>query len=287
MEIKIVLPNKGRLSKPSLNLLLKAGIIPFFEKTNQLYIQTIIPDVSVVFIRASDIPRFVEAGAADLGITGYDFIVESQAKVVELLDLEFGKAKLVLAKPEKSKIRSVGEINPKTRIATKFPVITKNFLLKNRKKAKILRISGACEIMPSLGVADLIVDVTSTGATLKTHKLEVVEEVMDSSARLIANKNSLNTKRKKIEELTLAIKSVLYAKRKKLIMMNVPEKNLQKVLKVIPSMAGPTLAKVESPTPMWEVYSVVDENETYKIITAVKNAGARDILILPIEKIVP
>ena len=287
MEIELAIPSKGRLNQPTLRALSRAGIMLVDKNERMLYARTTDPDIGIIFVRATDIPKFVEEGAADVGITGYDFIVDSKANVEELLDLGFGRAKIVLAAPEKSKIKNVTDIKTGSRVATKFVNLTQNYLKEKRKSCEIVKISGAAEIMPYLGVADLIVDTTSTGTTLKAHGLNIVDTILESSARLIANKPSLLKKKAKIRELILAFESVMRAERKKLVMMNVPEKALKQVINALPAMTGPTLAKVESVEPMWEVYTVIDEKEVYKIVSLVKKAGARDIIVMPIERIVP
>lgn len=246
-----------------------------------------IPWLSIVLARASDIPTLVEGGAVDLGVTGYDYVVESGAEVAELLDLEFGGCRIVLAAPEESGIESPRNLTAQTRIATKYPSIAGNYLKVKGMKAKIVKVSGAVEITPLMNVAEAVLDIVDTGATLKIHGLRIVEEVLRSSARLIVNKKALAEKGEKIKEITTALRSVLMARKKKLLMMNVPEEALQRVLGVLPSMGGPTLAKVEAPVPMWEVYSVVEEGEIPHVISSVKTAGARDIIVLPVERVVP
>lgn len=287
MEIQIAVPNKGRLREPTLRALERAGIVLMDIDERMLYAKTMDPEVRVIFIRASDVPRFVEEGAADLGITGYDLIMESNANVEELLDLGFGRARVVVASSGKSEINTVRDVKPGMRVATKFSNLARRYFEGKNKAVGIVKISGAAEIMPYLGVADLVVDVTSTGTTLGTHGLRIIDDILETSTRLIANKQSLVDKGAKIREIILAFESVMRAERKKLIMMNVPEKALAMVKKALPSMAGPTLAKVESIEPMWEVYSVVDEREVYKVVNNLKKAGARDILVIPIERIVP
>jgi ATP phosphoribosyltransferase len=286
MEIQIAVPNKGRLREPTLRALERDGIVLMDIDERMLYAKTMDPEVRVIFIRAQDIPRFVEEGAADLGITGYDLIMESNANVEELLDLRFGRARIVLASSGKSEINSVSDVKPGMRVATKFSNLARRYFEAKNKPVGIVKISGAAEIMPYLGVADLVVDVTSTGTTLGTHGLQIIDDILESSTRLIANKKSFVEKDAKIREIILAFESVMWAERKKLIMMNVPEKALAMVKQALPAMAGPTLAKVESIEPMWEVYSVVDEREVYKVVNNLKKAGARDILVIPIERIV-
>ena len=286
-EIILAIPSKGRLRKPTLRLLARAGVSPLNEHSRVLYAPTSIPWIKLVAARASDIPRLVAEGAASLGITGHDFVVESQARVDEVLDLQFGFSRMVLAVPEDSPIRSPSDLTGNVRIATKFPSIASSYLKGRGLKARIVYVSGAAEIAPKLGIADAIIDITSTGLTLRIHGLKIVDEILSSTARLIANPEFLRAEPGLVDEVATALSSVLRARRKKLLMMNVPEEKLREVVKLIPSMGGPTIARVESDPPMWEVYFVISEEEVYQVINAVKAAGARDILVLPIERIVP
>lgn len=288
-ELLLALPNKGRLYEPTLRALNRAGIILLDRNQRALFARTSDSELRVIFIRSADIPRFVERNIASLGITGYDFIIDSGADVVDLLDLGFGKAKVVVAVPERSEVQSVEEIKDEAKVATKLTHLAEDFFRKRGVRVSMVRISGAAEIMPFLGISEVIVDVTGTGATLQAHGLRVVGEVLDTSARLIANRESLQDPcwREKIREIRTAFESVLRAEGKRLVMMNVPDKVLPIVTTILPSMSGPTVAKVESSEPMWEVYSVVDEKDLYQVVNAVKKAGARDILVVPIERIIP
>ena len=286
-EIELAVPNKGRLREPTMDMLRKAGIIPIDLDEQALYARTVDPEIRLVFVRAADVPKFVEEGVADLGVTGYDFVVDSGADVEELLDLRYGSAKIVVAVPESSGIASIDDIPEGAKVATKLVNIARKFFDERGKWVEVIRISGAAEIMPHLGVSQVVVDVMSTGATLKTHGLRVIHVIMETSARLIGNRESISRKRAKVLEIVMAIESVMRAQGKKLIMMNVPQEVLSIVTMILPAMAGPTVAKVEAPEPMWEVYSVVDEDEVYRVVSAVKKAGARDILVIPIERIIP
>ena len=287
MIIELAVPNKGRLREPTLRALTQAGITLLDKDKRILYAKTTDPEIRLIFVRAIDIPRFVEEGAADLGVSGYDYVIDSQAQVKELLDLKFGHAKVVIAVPDKSPIKTINDVKPGVKVATKLMNLSRSYFDAKRKQINLIKISGAAEVMPHLGVADVIVDITSTGTTLKTHGLRILDEILETSARLIANKQSFIKKRAKIREFVLAIESGMRAQKKKLVMMNVPDKALQIVTMILPSMGGPTIAKVEAPEPMWEVYSVIDEREIYKVVNSVKKAGARDILVIPIERIVP
>ncbi|MCD6443972.1 ATP phosphoribosyltransferase [Candidatus Bathyarchaeota archaeon] len=281
----LALPNKGRLHEPALDLLEKAGIRVIDR--GMLYGRTNDPEINVIFARAADIPSLVEAGAADLGVTGHDYVVEADADVEELLDLEFGRAELVLAVMRNSGIEDLSDLKPGLRVATKYVNIASNFFRRLGLEAEVIRITGAAEVMPHLKVADAIIDISSTGTTLKTHGLKPLKVILESSARLIANKKSLEVKRDKLMEIKLAIESVLRGKGKKLLMMNVPDRFLKDVLSVLPAMAGPTIAEVESEERMWEVYTVIDEDEVYRVVNLVKKAGAKDLLVIPIERVIP
>jgi ATP phosphoribosyltransferase len=285
MGVVLALPNKGRLHKPALDILTEAGI-RVLDK-GKLYGRTNDSELDVIFARAADIPRLVGLGAADLGITGHDYVVEANVEVEDLLDLKFGRASLVLAVKENSGIETIRDLKPGLKVATKYVNIASRFFNSLSLKVEIIPITGAAEIMPHLNVADAIVDVSSTGTTLKIHGLKPIEVLLESSSRLIANRDSLKVKNDKIIEVKLALESVLKAKGKKLLMMNVPDRFLNKVLAVLPAMAGPTVAEVRAEEKMWEVYTVIDEDEVYKVINLAKKAGARDLLVMPIERVIP
>ncbi len=285
--LRIALPNKGRLHAPSVDLLNRAGVKILDSSDRQLFANTIDRDIQILFARAFDIPAFVYKGVADVGVTGYDVVQENGYDVDILLDLRFGSAKLVVAVPENSGIDGIDDLPENARIATEFPNLTKKFFNSVGKKVEIVKVSGATEITPHIGIADAIVDLTSTGTTLKVNRLKVIAEILSTSAVLIANRKSLKEKKSKIEKVVLAIKSVLMAENKKLVMMNVPEEIIEEIKKIMPGMAGPTIARVASKEPMLAVHAVVDEKDVYEIITKAKKIGARDILVLPIERIIP
>ena len=281
----MVVPSKGRLKETTLELLEQAGIKPAYLDSRALIVPSNKPNLDIVFARPEDIPWIVESGAAEIGITGHDYVVESGRDVVELLDLGYGKSRLVLAVPASSGIEKPEELPQGARIATKFVNIAEEYIKKKNLKLKIVKISGSAEIMPGIGAADAIIDITSTGTTLKLHGLVPIDTILVSSARLIARKDVASSR--DVETIKLMIECVLKAKKKKLLMMNVPDKVLNDVLKVLPAMSGPTISKVESEEPMWEVMVAVDEDELGELIVNVKRAGARDILVLNIERLIP
>jgi len=286
MKIKIAVPSKGRISDPSIELLERAGLGLIDKNNRKLISKTFNENIEVMFARASDIPEFVNDGVADMGITGVDLIKENEADVCELLDLRFGKTKLVLAAPEDSGIDSVGDIREDMKIATEFPVLTEKYLKENDLDLKIVKLSGSTEAAPFIGIADLITDLTSTGTTLKMNHLKIIDTILDSSIMLIANNESLKNKKELIESVSTSINGVLDAARKKLIMMNVDEADLNKVKDVMPSMGGLTISEVLSEKRTVAVQAVIDEKEVFDLVNDLRNAGARDILVVPIERII-
>ena len=286
MKLKIAIPSKGRISNPSIAILEKAGLGLKDNANRKLISATFNKDIDVMFARASDIPKFVEDGIVDMGITGVDLIKESQANVKQLVDLSFGQTKLVLASPEDSNINSIDDLTSDMSVATEFPTLTKKYLNKHVLNSKIITLSGSTEIAPLIGIADLITDLTSTGTTLKMNHLKIVDVILESSIKLITNEKSFNTKKDLVEAVSTSIKGVIEAERKKLVMMNVKNKDLDKVKEVMPAMTGPTISEVLSKEETVAVQAVIDEDIVFELVNDLRNAGAKDILVVPIERII-
>ena len=286
MKLKIAIPSKGRISDPAVNILEKAGLGLKDASNRKLFSSTHNKDIDVMFARAADIPEFVAEGICDMGITGLDLIKEAEADVKILNDLKFGQTKLVLASPENSDINSIKDLKDGMTVATEFPNLTKKYFEENNLDIKIVKLTGSTEIAPFIGVADAITDLTSTGTTLNMNHLKIVEIILESSIKLIANNDSYNEKTNLVEAVSTSIKGVLEAERKKLVMMNVAKDKLCDVQKVMPAMSGPTISEVLSEEETMAVQAVVDEEEVFELINDLRNAGARDILVLPIERII-
>ncbi|MDD2439557.1 MAG: ATP phosphoribosyltransferase [Methanosarcinaceae archaeon] len=285
--IRIAIPNKGRLHEPSISIFNDAGL-PINGTSRKLFAKTTDPEISILFARAADIPEYVQDGAADVGITGIDLVTECDAEVKTLLDLKFGKAKLVLAVPNESVLETPADLQGK-KVATEFPKITARYFEEKGIKVEVIKVSGACEMTPHVGIADAIVDISSSGTTLMLNRLRVIEQVFSSSVYLIANKESYKTK-EKIQDIKTAFESVLNAKERRYLMMNVPETALKAVKEVLPGMSGPTIMKVESSKagePIVAVHAVVDAALIFTLVNNLKKVGARDILVIPIERIMP
>lgn len=283
--IRIAIPNKGRLHDPTVSLLKEAGLPVIEGGKRKLFAKTSDPEITYLFARAADIPEYVQDGAADVGITGLDLIHETGSDVDILLDLKFGAANLVLAVPEDSPISSAKELEG-MRVATEFPNITAKYFENLGVNIEVVKVSGACEMTPHVGIADAIVDISSSGTTLVTNHLKMIEKVFTSSVYLIANKKTQKNN-DKIGQIQTAIESVIRAKGKRYLMMNVPMGSLETVKKVLPGMAGPTVMKVESDDSVLAVHAVVDESSIFATVDELKKVGAKDILVVPIERMMP
>lgn len=283
--VRIALPNKGRVYEPIMNLFEGAGLHVIEHSERSLFAKTVDENITLLFARSRDIPRYVANGAADLGITGEDFIHESGVDVEVLLDLGMGKADLVLAVPDESNIDAVEQLAGK-KVATEFPEVTRKFFESRGVNVHIVEVCGATEITPHIGVADAIVDLTSSGTTLSINHLKIISHVLRTTQKLIASKECMARDGKMVSEITLALQSVMEAKGKRYLMMNVPESALEAVKKKLPGMSGPTVMRVEATSSMCAVHAVVHEKEIYKVVNDLKDVGARDILIVPIERIV-
>jgi ATP phosphoribosyltransferase len=281
--MRIAVPNKGRLHDPTMELLDRAGIQVIDGADRKLYADTVDPDISVLFARAADIPEYVADGAADLGITGLDQIREAgPVNVEEMLDLEYGRCRLVVAAPEADGVGSVEELDGKT-VATEFPNLTYEFFADRGVEVDIVEVTGATELTPHVEMADAIVDITSTGTTLQVNRLEVVDEVLASSVYLVGRSDAVGTE--KARQVHTALESVLAAEDRRYLMMNVPEDELDAVREVIPGLGGPTVMDIDG-SDMQAVHAVVDEREVFETINRVKEAGASDILVTEIERLV-
>jgi ATP phosphoribosyltransferase len=284
--VRLAIPNKGRIAAPIMDLVEKSGLHLAESGTERrLITRTLDPHVEILFARPVDIPEYVATGAADIGITGHDMVIERQSDVEELLDLQLGKAKLVLAVHEDSPVTSVKQLAGK-KIATEFPVITRTYFEKHNVKVNVVLVGGACEATPHLGIADAIIDLSSSGTTLKTNRLRVIDEVLVTSTFLIANHEALRAKREKIDEIHLALESVIRARGQCYLMMNVKRSSLDTVKKVLPGLSGPTVMDVASSEGLVAVHAVVNEERVYMLINQLKRAGAKDILVMAIQRMI-
>lgn len=247
-------------------------------------------EIECVLIRAQEMARYVQDGVLDAGLTGYDWIVETNADVIEVAELVFSKVsrrpvRWVLCVPENSPVQSVKDLEGK-RIATEAVGITQRYLEKHGVKAKVEFSWGATEVKPPR-LADAIVEVTETGSSLRANNLRIVDEVLTSTPRFIANRESYKDpwKRQKIEDIILMLRGAMAAEGKVSLMMNVPRAKLQDVIAVLPALQKPTVADLSDPN--WvAVITVCDESVVRHIIPKLKAAGAQGIVEQPVTKLI-
>lgn len=281
--MRIAVPNKGRLHDPTVDLLERAGLPIIDGADRKLYADTVDPDVSVLFARAADIPEYVADGAADLGITGLDQVREAGvAGVEELLDLGFGQCRVVLAVPEDGDVDDIDDLAGGT-VATEFPHITKQYFEAAGVEATVVTVSGATEVTPHVDMSDAIVDITSTGTTLRMNRLHEIDEILRSSVHLIAREDVLDTP--KVDQILTAFEAVLSAEGKRYLMLNAPRDRLDEIRDRIPGLGGPTVMDIAGDD-MVAVHAVVDERDVFETINDVKEEGASGILVTEIERLI-
>ena len=284
--LRIALPNKGRLADEARELFTDAGL-EIRAAGPRALTASLGGEFQALFVRAQDIPEFVADGAADAGLTGHDLVRESGRVVDELADLEFGRCRLAVAARDDSGIVSIDQLPEDSRVATVFPRITREFFEGRGQRVEIVPMSGAAEIAPHLGIADVIVDLVSTGSTLRVNGLREVGTVLESTSRLIATPGVRATaeRARALDELVGALASVLAARGKRYVMANVPRSRLDEVRRVVPGLNGPTVIDIMNGGDHVAVHSVVASASIYRTIADLKALGAEGILVTRIERL--
>ncbi len=288
MELKLGIP-KGSLQESTVKMFKKAGYS--INISSRSYFPSIDDDdITCMLIRAQEIPKYVEQGVLDAGLTGYDWIVENGSDVEEICELIYAKQGLrpirwVLAVPNDSDIREVRDLEGR-HIATEAVGLTKSFLEKNNVNASVEYSWGATEVKaPEL--VDAIVEITETGSSLRANNLRILETVLESTTRFIANKEAYadTEKKEKIDKLSLLLQSALLAEEKVGIMLNIREEDLDKMVDILPALKGPTVSKLT--TEGWvALTTIVDEHTVRDLIPELRKNGAEDIIEYPLNKVV-
>jgi ATP phosphoribosyltransferase len=285
--IRIALPNKGRLADGARELLERAGLE--IELQDRALQASLGGEFLALFVNARDIPEFVADGAADLGITGGDLVAEAGRPVRTLLDLGFGRCRLAVAARDDSGITSIDHVPAGARVATVFPKVTRAYFARLGRAVTLVPVSGAAEIAPHLGVADIIVDLVSTGSTLKVNGLVEVATVLESAALLIVREEVLGDAacRRSVHELVAAVESVLRAQNRRYLMANVPRRSLAELKRILPGISGPTIVDVLDGGDFVAAHAVVEQRDIYRTIAELKQVGAVGILVTKIERLMP
>ncbi|HSB52225.1 MAG TPA: ATP phosphoribosyltransferase [Dissulfurispiraceae bacterium] len=287
--LKLGLP-KGSLQESTLRLFRKAGY--HITVSSRSYYPVIDdPEIASMLIRAQEMARYVEDGVLDCGLTGKDWILEQNAEVVEIAELQYGKegfkpVRWVVAVPVESKIKSLKDLEGK-RVATELMGFTKRYLKSKGIKAEVDFSWGATEVKPPY-LADAIVELTETGSSLRANNLRIVETIIESTTRFVANKRAWQDKwkRRKMENIALLLRGALAAEEKVGLKMNVPEKSFKRVLTLLSAMHSPTISQL-SDAGWYAVDVVTDERIVRDLIPKLKSAGASGIVEYQLNKVIP
>lgn len=282
-RLRIALQKSGRLSDDSLKLIKECGI-SFNNGAGKLKAEADNFPAEFLFLRDDDIPGYVADGVADAGIVGENVMVEKNQHVVIAQKLGFSKCRLSIAVPRGQDYAGVQDLQ-NVSIATSYPKILSNFLQEHGIRADIHEISGSVEIAPSIGLANAVCDIVSSGSTLMSNGLKEVETIFRSEAVLIASADLPDAKQQILDSWIFRIKSVQAAKNNKYILLNAPNEKLPDIIRVLPGMKSPTIVPLAMSG--WSsVHSVINENQFWQIIEDLRAAGAQGILVVPIEKMI-
>lgn len=287
MTLRLAIPNKGRLSERSIEILKLAGLEIENGDERRLYANVKRQDLAVMFLRAQDIVKFVHKGAVDVGITGLDIVMESGLDVVIPYELNFGRCRLSVAVPENMDVSRPEDLPDGLVVATSFPNLTRKYFEKLGKNVEIASIAGAAEITPHLGVADIIVDLVSSGSTLKMNHLKELAVIAESQAVVIANRKAYDSHEQQVQEIISAMLSVTEAENKKYLMADVPKSSLDEVKRTFPGIAGPTIMNIIGRDDVVAVHVVISKSDAFDAINKLKRMGATGILLVPIDRMVP
>lgn len=281
--LRLAIQKSGRLSEDSLVLIKECGV-SFTQASGKLKAESHNFPLELLFLRDDDIPQYVANGIADIGIVGENVMAEAGEQVELIERLGFGKCRLSIAVPRDFQYHSLADLNG-LQMATSYPKILQNYLQRHHIQAHLHEISGSVEIAPSIGLAQAICDIVSSGSTLISNGLKEVETVFKSEAVLIGTPNLNAEKQEILGQLLFRAQSVRKANDYKYILMNVPDKAIAEISAILPVLKSPTVLPLAMEG--WSsLHSVVKEDEFWKVIERLKNAGAEGILVVPIEKMI-
>ena len=282
-KLKIAIQKSGRLNTDSLNLLNKCGI-KIDNYKDQLKVSSRNFPIEVYFLRNSDIPKYISDGVVDLAIIGENLLIEKDFDIDVIEKLGFSKCKVSIAVPKEVEFNSISYLND-LKIATSYPNTLKKFLNKNNISADIHVINGSVEIAPNIGLSDAICDIVSSGSTLYKNNLKEVFVINESQAVLAGNKQVLESNKYLLEKFLFRIRAVLKAKESKYILLNAPNDKINAISEILPVLKSPTVLPLNKEG--WSsLHSVINDNTFWEVIDKIKEAGAEDILVCPIEKMV-
>lgn len=281
--IRLAIQKSGRLSDDSLKLIRECGI-SFISTSSKLKTEATNFPLEILFLRDDDIPGYVADGVADIGIVGQNVLVEEGLQALSVKNLGFSKCRLSLAVSKGEAYADVTSLQGKS-IATSYPNLLQEFLTSKGVQADIHTISGSVEIAPSIGLADAVCDIVSSGSTLISNGLREVETVFKSEAVLISNQNLDAVKNRLLQQLLFRMEAVQQAQKSKYVVLNAPNSAIPQIKPLLPGIKSPTIIPLAEEG--WSsLHSVVNEDDFWDIIQKLKEAGAEGILVVPIEKMI-
>lgn len=278
----LAIPSKGRLRDPSWSLLEAAGLYPQEPGERSLVATCLHADVDILFVRAGDVPEYVQDGVVDCGITGRDLVEETECAVEILLPLNFGHCTLVAAVPSEDSAATLADIDGR-RIATALPRLAAKTLANAGFAAELVAVAGAAEIAPRLGLADAIIDLVSSGSTLKTNGLRSIGTLFESEAVLISRPDA--EAREAARTLTMVLGSVVAARANRYLLFNVPTEALESVSALLPTSGSPTVLPLASPG-LCAVHALVPAHSIWQLLPQLERLGATSLITLPVERMV-
>ncbi len=282
MTFSLAVPNKGRLKEPSVRLLTDAGLR--FETTDRaLSVPVRNVDMELLFVRTDDIAELVSDKVADAGITGVDLIAEHGNGLHTLVELGYGHCRLAAAVPNQSPIEKVDEFGG-LKVATAHPNATRRFFSDRNIDIDVIELRGSVEVATKIGVADAIVDLISTGSTMRVNGLRPVGTLIESQAVLISR--SENQASPEVQQVATAIRAVVAGRNKRYLLLNARRDSIETITELIPGLNSPTVVPLAH-TDMVAIHSVVDAADMWSLLPQLERAGASGILVLPIEQLVP
>ena len=279
-RLTLALPSKGRLREPSWSLLDATGVAPQEPGERVLQSHCRNADIDLLFIRADDVPEYVQDGIVDCGVTGLDLVSERDYDVEVLLRLGYGRCSLQAAVSNEDEATSFEDLNGR-RIATSHPRLAKQLLAERGIEVEVVRVAGSVEITPRLGLADAIVDLVSTGSTLRTNGLRSLGVLFESEAVLVGRKDGESRAAQTI--LTTLLQSVIDARASRYLLFNVREENLASVTSLLPTAGSPTVMTLATPG-LVAVHALVPASMVWSLLPKLQSCGASSILTLPVER---
>ncbi len=280
MTFALAVPNKGRLKEPSVKLLRDAGLS--FEVTERaLSVPVRNVDMELLFVRTEDIPELVSDAVADVGITGVDLVAEHGNGLQSIAELGYGHCRLVAAVPNASPIEKTDEFSG-LRVATAHPHATSTYFAERSIDVDVVALRGSVEVATKIGVADAIVDLVSTGSTLRVNGLRAVGTLIESQAILVSRAGEVDDTR--VQQVATALRAVTAGRRKRYLLLNAPTTALDAIVDLIPGLEAPTVVPLAEDN--WvAIHSVVDAEHLWELLPELEAAGGKGILVLPIEQL--